>query len=53
MAKCECGRPGIYTVVLAKNGVVLDQVTFCEGCGVSPPVLKSLRDLDLTMGSGQ
>jgi len=29
--------PGVYTVVLAKNGVVEDQVTFCEVCGVSRP----------------
>jgi hypothetical protein len=32
-AKCKCGRPGCYTLVLAKNGVVLDQATFCKGCG--------------------
>jgi len=50
MARCECGRPGVYTVVLAKNGVVEDQVTFCEVCGVSRPVLKALGELDLTMG---
>jgi len=50
MTKCECGRPGVYTVVLAKNGVVEDQVTFCEVCGVSRPVLKALSELGLTMG---
>ncbi|HTF45274.1 MAG TPA: hypothetical protein VK641_15310 [Terriglobales bacterium] len=51
MAKCECDRPGVYSVLLSKQGVVLDQVTFCEVCALSRPILKALGDLDLTMGA--